>query len=567
MTVCLPVSLAVCLFVRSVSPFDLDDSPLPSSSILARVLVVIRYTFFPLPLALPSSLLTHILPLSASLSLSLQCQNSFRLPDTNLAKRISSQSTPMNNLVIDRQFRPAIIHHQSPDTAPPVTESATDLSKQTPLFNDRQVGFDVPSLGDGSQVAVVADVKDAVLFEDGTEHGLDDDGGGGVGDERLIFVQLAGEEVDPEVAVLAGLWRGADADDLAGSALQDDEVAGADEVAGDRHRVGRATSTTASGATLHVTDSLADAFAWSMATFLLDDHFLPVVVITMTVTTTQRVQDTIGSTLDSAAEGVVATFVVVVTHIVSVVASFVFYKLLPFDLDFFVRTNALVLVFDLVAGICSTTIVPFGDVDLSLFWAMSVVTFKFKVHFRILVSSIWPFVAAQRFYHQSLALPKVKRIASQPDRQTKGHRNLNNREYSPFPRKIYFRIAAILSPPTLNVDLLPLVPTTLFPSAGAGSLEKIRLDLGARLGRRAVGSSDTVTPVRRREDADGNGDVGAEIQLVQLAAAWSDSRNVSCRNRSKERRRLGRLIPGNWGEFSFLSGLGIGKDGLFFGED
>jgi hypothetical protein len=51
-------------------------------------------------------------------------------------------------------------------------------------------------------------------------------------------VELLGEEVDTKVAVLAGGSRGRDADDLARAALKDEDVAQADVVAGDCHRVG-----------------------------------------------------------------------------------------------------------------------------------------------------------------------------------------------------------------------------------------------------------------------------------------------------------------------------------------
>jgi hypothetical protein len=46
-------------------------------------------------------------------------------------------------------------------------------------------------------------------------------------------VQLLGEEVNTEVTVLAGLGRGGDADDLARTALEDQQVTNADVVAWD----------------------------------------------------------------------------------------------------------------------------------------------------------------------------------------------------------------------------------------------------------------------------------------------------------------------------------------------
>ena len=81
-------------------------------------------------------------------------------------------------------------------------------------------------------------IKNAILLEDGAEHGLDNDAGGGVSDEGGLLVELLGEEVDAEVAVLAGGGGGRDADHLAGAALEHQEIANAHMVAGDGDRVG-----------------------------------------------------------------------------------------------------------------------------------------------------------------------------------------------------------------------------------------------------------------------------------------------------------------------------------------
>tara|TARA_R110002003_G_scaffold251_8_gene17810 strand:+ start:2846 stop:3040 length:195 start_codon:yes stop_codon:yes gene_type:complete len=52
-------------------------------------------------------------------------------------------------------------------------------------------------------------------------------------------MKLLGEQVNTEVAVLASLGGGGDADDLARAALEDQEIANADVVAGDGNGVGR----------------------------------------------------------------------------------------------------------------------------------------------------------------------------------------------------------------------------------------------------------------------------------------------------------------------------------------
>jgi len=51
-------------------------------------------------------------------------------------------------------------------------------------------------------------------------------------------MELLREEVNTQVAVLAGLRRGGDADDLARTALEDQEIANADVVARDGDGVG-----------------------------------------------------------------------------------------------------------------------------------------------------------------------------------------------------------------------------------------------------------------------------------------------------------------------------------------
>ena len=89
------------------------------------------------------------------------------------------------------------------------------------MVNDRETLLDISSLCHGDDAAIIADVKDTVLLEDGTKHVLDDDGGSGIGDEARLFMKLLGEEIDTEVAVLAGLSGRGDADDLAWTTLED----------------------------------------------------------------------------------------------------------------------------------------------------------------------------------------------------------------------------------------------------------------------------------------------------------------------------------------------------------
>ena len=143
----------------------------------------------------------------------------------------------MDDLHVDGDLAAVVADDQDTDAAAAGLEGLLEAAPQVALVDDGQVLLDIARLGHGDD-AVLGNVEDAVLLEDGAEHGLDDDAGRRVRDERRLLVQLLGEEVHTEVAVLAGGGRGRDADDLARAALEDEDVAQADVVAGDGHRVG-----------------------------------------------------------------------------------------------------------------------------------------------------------------------------------------------------------------------------------------------------------------------------------------------------------------------------------------
>lgn len=153
----------------------------------------------------------------------------------------------MDDLEVDGELAALVVENQDADAATARLEGVGQAGPEVGLVNDGQVLLNVTGLGHGNNVAVL-EVKDTVLLEDRAEHGLDDDAGGRVGDERGLLVQLLGEEVDTEVAVLASGRGGGDADDLARAALEDQEVAKADVVAGDGHGVGHVTLTGGRGA-------------------------------------------------------------------------------------------------------------------------------------------------------------------------------------------------------------------------------------------------------------------------------------------------------------------------------
>jgi hypothetical protein len=126
---------------------------------------------------------------------------------------------------------------ENTDAAAARLEGLLEAAPEAALVNDGQVLLDIASLGHGDDGAVMH-VEDTVLLEDRADHGLNHDAGGRVGDERRLLMELLGEEVDTKVAVLASGSRGRDADDLARAALEDEDVAEADMVAGDGHSVG-----------------------------------------------------------------------------------------------------------------------------------------------------------------------------------------------------------------------------------------------------------------------------------------------------------------------------------------
>lgn len=215
------------------------------------------------------------------------------------------QSGTVDHLVVDNQLATSVVDDQSTNAATALREGVADALEQVALVKDSQALLDIAGLGHGDDVSVLMDVQDTVGLVDRAEHGLDNNRVGGVGDEARLLMQLAGEEVDTEVAVLTGLGGDRDPDHLAGSTLEDQEVANADEVAGDRDGF-RWVSTARTNDTNVLTDA-DGARGWST---LLDDD------LTLVVTAVEGMEEAVGSTLDTAAEGVVLAVVVVVTHLV-----------------------------------------------------------------------------------------------------------------------------------------------------------------------------------------------------------------------------------------------------------
>jgi hypothetical protein len=144
----------------------------------------------------------------------------------------------VDDLVVDSHLETIVVDDEDTDGAAAVVEGLGKARGETALVKDGKTLLDIARLGHGNNAAVFTDVEDAVLLEDRAEHVLDNDRGSGVGDEAGLLVELLGEEVNTEVAVLASLRGGGDADDLARAALEDQEIADADVVAGDGDGVG-----------------------------------------------------------------------------------------------------------------------------------------------------------------------------------------------------------------------------------------------------------------------------------------------------------------------------------------
>ncbi|KAH0357220.1 nucleic acid-binding protein, partial [Aureobasidium melanogenum] len=144
-------------------------------------------------------------------------------------------SATVHDSVVDSKLTTFITENQNSDTATTLVESISEALQQVALVNDGKTLLDIAGLGHGNNVAVIADVKNTVLLEHR------------VGDERRLFLQLLGEEVDTKVAMLSSLRRGSDTNDLAGAALKVQQVTDADVVARDRDGAARARA--ASGTT------------------------------------------------------------------------------------------------------------------------------------------------------------------------------------------------------------------------------------------------------------------------------------------------------------------------------
>jgi len=205
------------------------------------------------------------------------------------------QARAVDDLHVDSELLSIVVEDKDTNAATARLEGAGEAADEVGLVNDGEALLDVAGLGHGGDVTI-GEVEDAILLEDRAEHGLDDDAGGRVGDEGRLLVQLLGEEVDTKVAVLTGGGRGGDADDLARTTLQHQEVAEADVVAGDGDGVGD--------------KGVAGVTGTGTRSRGLDFDIVGVVVLIAA-----RVNNAVSQLVYAVAERVVVTVFVVVTHL------------------------------------------------------------------------------------------------------------------------------------------------------------------------------------------------------------------------------------------------------------
>lgn len=169
---------------------------------------------------------------------------------TTATKVTCLQAGAVDDLHVDGQLATVIVEDNDTDGTTARLESLVKTSPKVGLVNDWDGLLDITlmyvsivyvycllwglayGLGHGNDSSI-SKVKDAVLLEDWAEHGLHGDRWRWARDEGGVLVELLGEQVNTEEAVLAGSLAGGDLDDLAWATLEDDNVTVADMVGWD----------------------------------------------------------------------------------------------------------------------------------------------------------------------------------------------------------------------------------------------------------------------------------------------------------------------------------------------
>ena len=127
----------------------------------------------------------------------------------------------MDDLVVDGQLAAAVVDDHHADAATTIGEGVVEPRPQATLVDHRKALLHITSFGHSNYPAIITDIKNAILLEDGAKHVLDNDGWRRIGDKAGFLVKLLGEKIDAEIAVLASLGRSRDANDLTRAALED----------------------------------------------------------------------------------------------------------------------------------------------------------------------------------------------------------------------------------------------------------------------------------------------------------------------------------------------------------
>jgi len=143
----------------------------------------------------------------------------------------------MKDLHIDDQLLSMVADDQNADRTTAGVKRLAQAGPEVRLVDDGEAGFDIASLGHSSQ-STIMHIEHTILLEDRPQHGLDNNIRAGVGDKTRLLVQLLAEQIHAQVAVLARRCGGADADHLARTALEDQNITHVDVVARDGDGVG-----------------------------------------------------------------------------------------------------------------------------------------------------------------------------------------------------------------------------------------------------------------------------------------------------------------------------------------
>jgi hypothetical protein len=230
----------------------------------------------------------------------------------------------MDDLVVDAELTTVVVEDEDTNASTTVVEGLLDAVHEVALVKDREALLDITTLSHADDAAILTDIEDTVLLEDGTQHVLNNDRRSRVRDEAGLLMKLLGEQVNTEVTVLAGLGGGGNADHLARAALEDDQVANADVMAGDGDGVGSHAAVGTGGVDVGalLLDVGRDAGNGRSLDGLLDHNFLAVVVRVVVVVTgtVDGVEDTVSSAVETLTERMIVAVFVVVSHVPLVLA-------------------------------------------------------------------------------------------------------------------------------------------------------------------------------------------------------------------------------------------------------